>query len=239
MTNRCDFRDLLAKSVTLGARVWGLPESLLPLDTVKEASRLGDESTFLHAVGISPDQNRKRLLQLCSFLDSNEAADALSYEGERWRIGSIVTTVNETLQEIGNKLAEDLTMVQAGKLLRALPVMAGSKFTTLGNRLAQVLGTNPGPEALVAAYGDAFCRGDEKVLAAVDRMILDDEVIGLVAVELAARLMRQLGYDGTHLSRESREALINCLALLIGEMTGKTSLPGAITNGQNDKEGKI
>lgn len=117
MTISCDFRELLARSVTVGMQVWGLSETLAPPETVKELARLGDEATFLNAMGISPAEYKERLLPPLSFLDSSEAAGALSLEGERWRVRSVVTAANEALQEIGNSLPEDSTPARVGRLL--------------------------------------------------------------------------------------------------------------------------
>ena len=61
MTVSCDFRDLLARSVTLGARVWGLSETLVPPEMVRDMAMLGDEATFLNAMGISPTEDSDRL----------------------------------------------------------------------------------------------------------------------------------------------------------------------------------
>ncbi len=236
MTGPDDFRDLLARSVILGTRVWGLAETLVPPKMVEEIAWLGDETTFLNALGISPTEDGNRLSQLSSFLDSDEVVDALSYEGERWRVTDIATAANEILQEVGNSLAANSTPGRVGRLLRAIPIMAASRFTDLGNRLAQVLMVDPIPEALIVAYGETFCRRDEEILVAVDQVILKDKVLGTVAVELAGRLMLKLGYDGIYLDKKSREALINCLVLLIGSVKEKVVSSNAGIDRQNTRE---
>lgn len=233
MTVSCDFRDLLAKSVILGTRVWEFPESLAPPEMVRELAALGDEATFLNTLGLSLIEDRGCLSQFRSFLNSNEVDDTLVHAGERWHVKSVINVADEKLQAIGKSLAEDSTPARVGRLLRALPVMAGSKFTLLGERLALVLGVHPVPEALLAAYSDAFSRGDEEILAAVDRVILDDQVMGPVAAELASRLMLKLGCDSAYLSKEGRDALISCLALLISSMIEKAGFPSTGTDEQN------
>lgn len=94
----------------------------------------------------------------------------------------------------------------------------------------------PEPESLIVSYSDAFCRRNEEILAAVDRLILNDKVLGPVAVELAGRLMLQFGYDCTYLKKESREALINCLTLLIGGEKQPAKFAGAGTIEQDTEE---
>lgn len=236
MTTVVDFRDLLATSVGVAIRVWGVSETMVSPESVRELARLGSEATFLNAVGWSAAQHRSRLSELWPFLETREAADGLSREGERWRVRSVLTAAAETLRAIQHNLVGDATPARVGWLLRALPMIAASKFTVLGQGLAQVLGVEPDPETLMVAYGNAFCRRDEEVLAAVDRVILDDRTLGPLVLELAGRLMVQLGYDGLFLTAESREALIDCLALLFGGGTEKVGCSVAGLNGRNAEE---
>jgi len=231
-----DFRDLLASSVGLGTRVWGVSETMASPESIEELARLGDEATFLNAVGWSTAQDRSCLSGLWAFLETEEAADILRREGERWRVRRVFTAATETLQAIQRSLAGDATPTRVGRLLRALPIIAASKFTVLGQGLARVLAVEPDPETLMVAYGNAFCRRDEEALAAVDGLILDDRALGPVVLELAGRLMTQLGYDGLFLTTESREALIDCLVLLVGGGTGKAGCSVAELNGRNAEE---
>lgn len=236
MTAPDDFRDLLARSVILGARVWGIAETEVPPEMVKEIAWLGDEATFLNVLGISPTEDNNRLLKLSSFLGSIEVVDALRQEGEHWRVTGIVAAANKILQAVRNTLAVDSSPSRVGRLLRAMPLMAASRFTSLGHRLGQILGVDPVPETLIVAYCEAFCRRDEEILAAIDRVILNDKVLGQVAVELAGRLMLKLGYDGTYLDKKSRDALINCLVLLIGSAKEKVVSSNAGIDRQNTGE---
>ncbi len=60
--------------------------------------------------------------------------------------------------------------------------------------------------------------------------------LGQVAVELAGRLMLKLGYDGIYLDKKSRDALINCLVLLIGSAKEKVVSSNAGIDRQNTGE---
>jgi hypothetical protein len=236
MTVDCDFRELLTRSVKTGLKVWDIPETMVPPKTVKELSRLGDEATFLSAIGITSDEYKEYPLPPPSFFDSDIATSILGHEGERWKVSNFVSAAQKALQPIGNSLAEDSAPARVGRLLRALPLIAASRFSNIGSRLARILGVDSKPEALVIAYSKVFSQYDEEKLAAVDRLILDDTVLGPLAVELAGRLMLKFNCDATYLDKDSREALINCLTLLISGDKQQKGFTGTTTMGQDVEE---
>jgi hypothetical protein len=154
-------------------------------------------------------------------MDSDQATQAWHQEGQRWRISGIMKAANEVLPKIANSLRIDANPGRIGRLLRALPVLAGSQFTPLGANLSRVLYVEPLPEALILAYGKAFCQRDEAVLAAIDRLIISDRVLGPVAVELTSHLLGEFNFDRLNLDPQSREALIDCLVLLVSSALEK------------------
>jgi hypothetical protein len=206
---------LVARSVLLGVRVWGLQETVITPEALKETTQLVDEATLLNAIGLSPTEDGSRIRELSSFLSSTKAVDQLAVEGERWQVTDIAASADETLEALRKSLAINSSPGRIGRLLRAMPVMAASRRTGLSRRLGQVLGVDPIPQKLITAYGDAFCRRDDMTLDAVDGIILSDEALGPVALEMTARFMMHLQYDGKYLAEKSREMVINCLVLLI------------------------
>jgi hypothetical protein len=225
----CDTRELLTGSVIKGARVWGLTETLASTEAVKEITKLGDQATFMNALGLSPTEDSEWLQRFASFLSSDEAVQALRNEGERWQVSSILSAAGEILPQLASSLAKDSNPGRAGCLLRAVPIIAGSRSSELARQFGQTLGVEPVPETLITAYSKAFCNRDETILAAIDRIIVYDRVLGPVAVELSARLLQELGYDGYNLDQKSRESLIDCLALLVRSALEKVE-PSRIVN---------
>jgi len=221
MTTSCAIRDLLKKNITSTAEVWGLDEKVVSPTAVHEIIYLGNEATFLNSIGLSPSEDNERLQQLASWLESDQATKTWHQEGQRWRVGGIMKAASEVLPEIANSLKKDLSSGRVGRLLRALPVLAGSQFTPLGANLSRVLDVEPLAEALILAYGKAFCQRNEAILAAIDRLIISDRVLGPVAVELTGRLLGEFNFDRLNLDPQSREALIDCLVLLVGSALEK------------------
>jgi hypothetical protein len=84
---------------------------------------------------------------------------------------------------------------------------------------------------MIVAYSEAFCKRDEAVLDAIDRMIVKDQVLGPVAVELTGRLLQYFGFDGYNLDKKSRESLIDCLVLLVSSALEKVKDWDEKTNG--------
>lgn len=219
-----DFRDLLAELTARGSRAWGLSETVAP-EALREAARLGDEATFLYVAGVRPDEdNASCLSQMVSNLDSEATREALVREGKRWKVRSIVTASVKALSCIKQSLDDDWSPARAGMVFRALPIMAGCRFTPLGERLTQVLGAEAKPEILIGAYTAAFCRNDRKVLAAVDAVIIDDQGLGTLALEMASRLLQQLGGRTIWLDQSATDRLVNCLALLIEGIIRKSTV---------------
>lgn len=221
MTTLCDMRDLLAKNTMTGAEVWGLNGRVVSPEAIQEITRLGDNSTFLNAMGLSPTEDGERLHRLASCLESGKVAQAWRSEGRRRRVADMLNTASEMLPKIANSLTNDSSPGRIGRLLRAMPIMAGCQFTPLGDNLSHVLKVEPVSEALIVAYSEAFCKRDEAVLAAIDRMIVKDQVLGPVAVEITSRLLRYFGFDGFNLDKKSRESLIDCLVLLVSSALEK------------------
>ncbi|MDD5703562.1 MAG: hypothetical protein PHU23_16135 [Dehalococcoidales bacterium] len=221
MTASCAIRDLLAKNITSSAGVWRLDEKVVSSAAVQEIIHLGEESTFLNAMGLSPTEDNERLQELTSLLESDQATQAWYQEGQRWRVSGIMQSASEVLPKIANSLRIDANPGRIGRLLRALPVLAGSQFTPLGANLSRVLDVEPLAEVLILAYGKAFCQRDEAVLAAIDRLIISDRVLGPVAVELTSHLLGEFNFDRLNLDPQSREALIDCLVLLVSSALEK------------------
>ena len=221
MTTSCAIRDLLTKNITSNAGVWGVDEREVSPAAVQNIIQLGEESTFLNAIGLSPTEDKERLQQLATWLESDQAAQAWFHTGQRWRVSGIMQAASEVLPRIANSLKIDLSAGRVGRLLRALPVLAGSQYTPLGANLSRVLDVAPLPEDLIPAYGEAFCQRNEAVLAAVDRLIINDRVLGPVAVELTGRLLSEFNFDHLDLDPQSREALIDCLVLLVSSALEK------------------
>jgi hypothetical protein len=231
MTTSCDMRDILVKNTMTGAEVWGLNERVVSPEAIQEITRMGDNSTFLNAMGFSPTEDRERLHRLASFLASGEAAKVWRHEGRRRRVADMVNTASEILPKIANSLTNDSSPGRIGRLLRAMPIMAGCQFTPLGDNLSRVLKVEPVSEAMIVAYSETFCKRDEAVLAAIDRMIVKDQVLGPVAVELTGRLLQYFGFDGYNLDKKSRESLIDCLVLLVSGALEKVKDWDEKTNG--------
>jgi len=215
MTTSCDIRDILAKNIMTGAKAWRLNDGVVSIEAIQEITRLGDNSTFLNALGLSPIEDSERLHRLASFLSSGEAAQAWRYEGIHRQVKDMMNTASEVLPEIANSLANDSSPGRIGRLLRAMPIMAGCQFTPLGDNLSLVLNVQPIPESMIVAYSKAFCKRDEAILAAIDRVIVKDQILGPVAVELTGRLLIHLGFDGYNLDKKSRDLLIDCLVLMV------------------------
>jgi hypothetical protein len=126
-----------------------------------------------------------------------------------------LATLNGILDNIRVSLEEDWGLGRVGRLIRALLVIGGSRFTPLAGRLAQVLEAKAEPGDLILKYTDAFTHHDTRVMAEVEDIILEDNILGTVAVEMTARLLRHLGSEKSVIPKENRETIINCLALLI------------------------
>jgi len=221
MTTSCAIRDLLTKNITSKAGVWGVDERKVSPAAIQEVIQLGEESTFLNAMGLSPTEDKERLQQVAAWLESGQATQAWYQESQRWRVTGIMQAASEVLPKIANSLKIDLSAGRVGRLLRALPVLAGSQFTPLGVKLSRVLDAESLPEALIPAYGEAFCQRNEAVLGAVDRLVVNDRVLGPVAVELTGRLLSEFNFDHLNLDPQSREALIDCLVLLVSSALEK------------------
>lgn len=215
MVRACNIREVTASGVIKGAREWGIAETTLPSETVKEIIEMGDEATFLNTLGFSPSEDTQRVQNLASFLESREAIQALRDEGKRWRVKNILASEVEILPKVANSLAMDSSPGRIGRLLRALPVIAGSRYNPIGLSLSRALKSEPTPETMILTYSKAFCLREEKILAAVDRIIVNDRVLGPLVLELTGRLLRILGLDGFNLDTKSREALIECLTLFV------------------------
>jgi len=219
-----DFRDLLVELTARSSRAWGLPETIVSREALAEAVRLGDEATFLDVAGYGSPKEKDGLLGLLSWLDSEQGHERLMLEGERWEVRGIVAVAAEALVRVKQSLEDDWSPAMVGVVLRALPVMAASRFSPLGDRLAHMLGVEANPGTLIETYADAFCRRDREALSAVDAVIIDDRVLGTLAMEMASRLLHQLGGKAKWLDESVTGRLVDCLTLLIDDMIKKSAV---------------
>lgn len=214
----CDIRDLMANSLIKSVKGWGIDETIVPTATIQQIAKLGDASTFLNALGHCSTEDIERLRELASFLQSDEAHRALSREGTSWRISGIIIAASEVLPKIATSLRIDASSGRVGRLLRAMPILAGSHLTPLGANLSRVLNVEPVPEDMMRAYAEYFCKRDDEVLAAIDQLIVNDRLLGPVVVELTGRMLHYFGFDRLNLDEVSRESVIDCLVLMIGSV---------------------
>jgi hypothetical protein len=214
MVRESNIRELVAEGVIRGAKTWGV-ENQVSAENVKEVVDLGDEATYLNTLGFSPTEDIERLERMAKLLESQEAAQALRREGQRWQVTGIVNTAVDILPRIAESLAVEASPGRVGRLMRAIPVLAGSHSSPLALSLSRVLNAEPFPNAMITAYGQAFCQREETILAEIDRLIIDDRILGPLALELTGRILKHLGWDGFNLDAQSREALVNCLTLLV------------------------
>jgi hypothetical protein len=182
---------------------------------MKEVVELGDEATYVSTLGLSPSEDAHKLQELAAMLENEEALQALRDEGQRWQVTGIINTAVGVLPWVAESLAAEASAGRVGRLLRALPVLAGSRYSPLAYSLSRVLKVEPLPVALVAAYAEAFCKREESVLAEIDRLIVSDRALGPLALEITGRILKLLGWDGFNLDQASRESLVNCLTLLV------------------------
>lgn len=215
MTRESNIHKVVAEGVIQGAKAWGLA-SRISTDTVKEVVEMGDDKTYLNTLGFSPTEDAQRLQELAALIESEEATQALRKEGQRWQVTGIVNTAASVLPRIGESLTAEASPGRVGRLLRAIPVLAGSRQSPLAYSLSQALQVAPLPAVLIAAYGEAFCQKEETILAEVDRLIVSDRALGPLALEITGHILKLLGWDGFNLDIQSRNNLIDCLTLLVG-----------------------
>lgn len=220
-----DFRDLLTQSLMRAANIWNISDTVVTGEAVQDAVMLGDEATFLAAAGISFGEDKRRYFsQFVSSLNSGELDDALRQAGEQWQVSNALATLNGILDNIRVSLEEDWSLGRVGRLIRALLVIGGSRFTLLAGRFAQVLKSKVEPKDLILRYTDAFTHHDTSVMVEVEDIILEDNTLGPVAVEMTARLLRHLGSEKSVIPKENRETIINCLALLIDGIINRNGI---------------
>ncbi|MEA3442095.1 MAG: hypothetical protein U9R04_01190, partial [Chloroflexota bacterium] len=184
-----DFRDLLTQSLMRAANIWNISDTVVTEEAVRDAVMLGDEATFLAAAGINFSEDKRRYFsQFVSSLNSGELDDALRQAGEQWQVSNALATLNGILDNIRLSLEEDWSLGRVGRLIRALLIIGGSRFTLLAGRLAQVLKSKVEPKDLILRYTDAFTHHDTSVMAEVEDIILEDNTLGPVAVEMTAGL---------------------------------------------------
>jgi hypothetical protein len=215
MATEYDVREVVTGGVTKGARSWGIGETTISSNSIKEVVELGDEVNYLNTLGLSPTEDGKRLERLAAFLESKEGIKALQVEDQHWQASGIVNTAIDCLPRIAESLTVEASPGRIGCLLRAIPVLAGSRSSPLAYSLSRVLKVEPLPSSLIAAYSEAFCKREETVLTEVDRLIISDRALGPLALNLTGHILKYLGWDGFDLDAQSRKNLIDCLTLLV------------------------
>ena len=214
MTGKSNIHKVVAEGVIQGAKAWGIAGRFSD-SVVKEVVELGDEATYASTLGLSLTEDARRLQELAALIESEEATQALRKEGQRWQVTGIVKAAVSILPRIAESLTAEASAGRVGRLLRAIPVLAGSRQSPLAYSLSRVLKTEPLPAALISAYGQAFCQREETLLAAVDRLIVSDRALGPLALEITGHILKLLGWDGFNLDTQSRNNLIDCLTLLV------------------------
>jgi|GEM_PF-4954571 len=209
-----DFRDLLAECAWRGLQQWELEAVVVSRESLLEVARLGDETTYLNIAGVGSAEDRQYLSGLLSWLDSGDGCEYLRQEGQRWRVQRTAAAAVRALTVIKESLQGNWTPARAGMLARALPAIAASRFDPIASRLGAALKVGDDTESLITAYADAFCRDDRSTLQTVDRVIIDEPVLGTLTIEMAGRLLSRIGAADL-LDPASKEKVISCLALLI------------------------
>lgn len=226
MTQVSDFRDLLAQLTVKCAQTWGLSDTVAP-GAVREATMLADEATLLHVAESGFGKGKDSWLpNLVSGLDTEAMREAIASQGQQWRVGTITEAATRALSDIRQSLEAHWSPARAGMVLRALPVLAGSRANPLGKTLGYLLGVEALPQDLMTAYADAFRRKDLKLLADVDMAITSDQSIGMLAMEMASRLLGQLGGEADRVHKSASDRLVSCLASLIRDVTKDSQAEG-------------
>jgi hypothetical protein len=122
MTTSYDIKEILTKNTMTGVEVCGLNDGVVSFESIQEITRLGDNSTFLNALGLSPIEDSERLNRLASFLLSGEVAQSWRHDGRHRRVKDMVNTTSDVLPEIANSLTNDSSPGRIGRLLRAMPM---------------------------------------------------------------------------------------------------------------------
>lgn len=218
MAAKRDFRDLLAECAWHTVQRWGIQDQVASQEDLAQAARLGDESTFLNVAAPCLGKDRQhRLSALFPYLASGEGCEHLVQAGRRWNAKGIVSATAKALTDIKQSLLANWSPARVGMMARALLAITASRLNPIAGRLGAALEAEADPVSLITAYAGAFRRNDQSTLQAVDTVIIEDPVLGTLAVEMAGRLLNHIGAADL-LDQPSRDKVVNRLALLIDEM---------------------
>jgi hypothetical protein len=229
-----DFRDFLIDCAWRALQEWEMQDRVASQQNLAGAARLGDETSFLDVAGWTTEERQQRCLSgLFRWASSEEERQHVIEEGRRWDVKAIAAATARALTGIKQSLEDSWSPAKAGMLSRALPAIAASGFNPLAGRLGTALGVEADPVSLIRAYANAFCRNDRSALQAVDTAIIEDPLLGPLAVEMAGRLLNHIGAADLF-DPASRDKVVSCLALLIDELlkrADRQETESAVSNG--------